>query len=62
VQRLALFEDKAIDCLLRTLEELPEARRPAFWRNQVQADPAFAPLRRVGPYSRLGARYAGTGL
>ncbi len=57
-QRLALAETRALRCLRRTLEEVPQEQRTAFWREQVQTDPALAALRKLAPYAEL-ARYYG---
>jgi tetratricopeptide (TPR) repeat protein len=58
-EQLALSRDTAFAYLRRTLEKLPRQRRAAFWRKQVQADPAFAALRGESEYARLAAHYTG---
>jgi tetratricopeptide (TPR) repeat protein len=60
-ERLAVYKETALDCLRRTLEKLPKEKQPAFWRKQVETDPAFTALRRESEYLELAARYAGTG-
>jgi len=57
-ERLTFYEEKALQYLGRTMEELPEERRVAFWRDQVQKDPALAGIRRGEGYSRLAQRYS----
>jgi tetratricopeptide (TPR) repeat protein len=56
-----LCEEKAFDYLKRALERLPECKRAAFWRNQVQTDPDLAVLRRCQRYAQLAERFVGTG-
>jgi tetratricopeptide (TPR) repeat protein len=58
--RLALYKETAFDYLRRTLEKQPRERQPAFWRKQIEADPAFAALRRQSEYVKLAKRFAGT--
>jgi len=60
-QRQALCEEKAFDCLRRALEKLPKERRPAFWRNQVQTDPALTAIRRGKMYFALAEKYGKSG-
>lgn len=56
-QRLALYQDKALDYLRLALEKVPAQRRETFWREQVQADPTLASLRRAPGFPPLAARY-----
>jgi tetratricopeptide (TPR) repeat protein len=58
-RRLAVYREKALSCLNRTLEELPQEKRASFWRKQVQTDPALAAIRYGSWYSILAVRYSG---
>src|ERR1019366_6620590 len=58
-RRLVLYEEKAFDCLRRTLEARPPEGRVAFWREVVQNDPALAPIRRGTAYALLARKYGG---
>ncbi|HKI34690.1 MAG TPA: protein kinase [Gemmataceae bacterium] len=58
-QRLAQCRERAFDFLGRALEKMPRERRAAFWRDQVQADPALAAIRHGSRYAELAARYGG---
>jgi serine/threonine protein kinase/tetratricopeptide (TPR) repeat protein len=60
-QRSAHCRAEAVDHLRRALEALPEDRRAAFWRKEVEADPAWTGLRHDGRYGTLAARYAAPG-
>jgi tetratricopeptide (TPR) repeat protein len=60
-RRLSLCREKALAYLSRTLEELPQEKRGAFWRNQVQTDPALAAIRHESLYLQLAMRNAGRG-
>jgi tetratricopeptide (TPR) repeat protein len=60
--RVAFYEDRALKHLRHTLEELPAERRAAFWREQVQANPALAPIRRGTAYFQLARQYGNQGL
>lgn len=53
----ARYEKRSLDYLHRTLEAVPEERRAAFWRGQVQADPALKGIQQSEPYLRLQAQY-----
>jgi tetratricopeptide (TPR) repeat protein len=59
--RGAAHQDRALGCLRRTLEEVPEEKRAAFWRSQVEKDPALAPIRRTAPYWQLARQYGQMG-
>ena len=53
-----MYEERALDCLQRSLEMMPAGRREEFWRNTVQeGDPALAPLRGGKMFKRLAAHY-----
>jgi tetratricopeptide (TPR) repeat protein len=56
-----LYREKAFDYLARTLEKLRPGRRTAFWRDQVEADPALAGIRGGRQYYELAVRYGGKG-
>jgi len=56
-QRLALSEARALRCLRRTLEEVPQDQRATFWREQVQTDPALAAIRKGAMYSQMAGDY-----
>jgi eukaryotic-like serine/threonine-protein kinase len=50
---------RARELLRRALDRLPAAERPAFWRDVVQADPAFVAIRRRPEFARLALPSAG---
>src|SRR5262249_6821746 len=50
-------ERRAAELLRQALERTPVQQRPAFWKDHVQADRAFDPVRRGGAMSALAARY-----
>ncbi len=52
-----VYRETALDYLARTLDQLPEERRAAFWQKQVAADPALAAIRQGPRYGKLAARY-----
>lgn len=54
--RLELYEKKALDCLMRTLQGRP-GNEAAFWREAVQTDPALAAIRRGTIYMQLDKKY-----
>jgi tetratricopeptide (TPR) repeat protein len=56
-RQAAVCEAHALACLRRALEGLPEEQRPVAWRDQVQADPALAGVRRGPSYFQLAERY-----
>jgi tetratricopeptide (TPR) repeat protein len=51
------YHERACESLRRALAALPEDRRAAFWRDQVQVDPLLAPLRGEPLYKRMAERY-----
>ena len=52
------YRDRAQGLLRRSLESLPGDRRPAFLRDVIRADPAFAALRRRPKFGQLAASLA----
>jgi tetratricopeptide (TPR) repeat protein len=60
LRRAGISEEKALDMLSRSLEQMPPGRRASFWREQVDNDPALTTVRGASQYSRLAARYGGT--
>jgi serine/threonine protein kinase/tetratricopeptide (TPR) repeat protein len=60
-QQVVRLQKKAIDCLRRTLELMPLDRREAFWREQVQIDPALNGLRSVPGYGSLAPIFTSKG-
>ena len=58
-QRLAASRQKAFDYLIRALEKMPPEQRSAFWRDQIQSDPALAAVRSGYLYVKLAAQYGG---
>jgi serine/threonine protein kinase/tetratricopeptide (TPR) repeat protein len=53
------YQERSLSLLREALERVPAAQRPAFWRQNVQADNALGPLRRDLGYARLAEQYAG---
>jgi len=60
-RRIALYEEKALGCLNRTLDKVTPERRATFWRQQVEVDPALTAIRRGAAYFELAARYGRPG-
>jgi tetratricopeptide (TPR) repeat protein len=56
-RRCTLHRERTLDYLRRALEMVPAERRAAFWRDQVQADPALQGIRQGVPYYELEKRY-----
>jgi tetratricopeptide (TPR) repeat protein len=54
-----VYQGRALDCLRRTLELTPPARRAAFWREEVLNDPLLAPVRKGPVYEQLAFQYGG---
>jgi len=52
-RQAARLEEKALRCLSRALEAVKEERRAAFWRDQVQTDPALEAIRHGTLYFQL---------
>jgi tetratricopeptide (TPR) repeat protein len=57
LQFQAAYEDKALDCLYRAIQEMPEERRDRFWRDQVQKDPSLTAIRSKALYLQIEARF-----
>jgi tetratricopeptide (TPR) repeat protein len=49
----ALYQDRAVALLRDALAATPDARRPAFWEEQVQKDPGLNPIRSATGFKRL---------
>jgi serine/threonine protein kinase/tetratricopeptide (TPR) repeat protein len=60
-QQVVRLREKALDCLRRTMELMPQDRQSSFWREQVQNDPALAAIRGNGQYGTLALMYARKG-
>ena len=56
-RRAEPYLDRAPDFLRRAVAALPEGRRAAFWRGQVQVDPMLAPLRGEKLYLLMAQGY-----
>jgi hypothetical protein len=56
-KRLALYEQKALDYLRRTMEDTPAKSRAAFWRAQVEGDPDLNCLRQGKKLIPLAEKY-----
>jgi hypothetical protein len=52
------YRDRSLLLLKRALELQHAGRRGAFWRDYVQADSAFAPLRHTPRYAQLANEYS----
>jgi tetratricopeptide (TPR) repeat protein len=61
-QRVTFYQDRALTLLRRALEEMPAEQRQAFWREQVETDPALVAIRRGAAYFRLAQQYGRVGL
>jgi tetratricopeptide (TPR) repeat protein len=59
-QRMAKYREKAFDCLGQALEKMPREKRAAFWRSQVEKDPALAPIRHGTLFIEMEQRYRRT--
>jgi len=60
-QRSSLYEEKALHYLGQALATMPEERRTAFWRSQVETDPVLSAVRRGTVYFQLAKRYGQSG-
>jgi tetratricopeptide (TPR) repeat protein len=54
------YQDQAVNLLRNSVELLPARDRSGFWHEQVQKDPALAPLRRTKEYKDLASMYEGS--
>jgi eukaryotic-like serine/threonine-protein kinase len=54
-----LYEDRALNCLERTLAVRPPEGRAAFWREVIEKDPALDAVRRSPKYPKLAQKYGG---
>jgi tetratricopeptide (TPR) repeat protein len=53
--------DRALEVLQQTLDRLPDAERPSFWRNRVRTDPDLGPIRHCPGFTALEAKYSEPG-
>ncbi len=60
-RRQSEYAEKALDCLSRALNEVPEARRAAYWQKQIEVDPAMTAVRQTTWYRVMVDRYAAKG-
>jgi tetratricopeptide (TPR) repeat protein/tRNA A-37 threonylcarbamoyl transferase component Bud32 len=50
------YQDRAVDLVSQALQTIPPEQRAAFWRNQLEPDPALQPLSRRLRIETMGQR------
>jgi tRNA A-37 threonylcarbamoyl transferase component Bud32 len=50
------YQDRAVELVNEALQSIPPEQRAAFWRNQIQTDPALQPLSRRLRLETMGQR------
>jgi tetratricopeptide (TPR) repeat protein/tRNA A-37 threonylcarbamoyl transferase component Bud32 len=54
------FENRAVELLREAMQDMPVERQLTFWRQQVERDAVFGPLRRSTAYRQLAGSFTGS--
>src|SRR5262249_30057413 len=52
------YEERAVDLIFKALGTLSADQRAIFWRENIEADSAFNPIRRNDGFAQLAEKYA----
>ena len=52
------YEERAVGLIRKALSNIAANQRAAFWRDYIETDAAFNPIRRSDEFSQLAAKYS----